>query len=81
MTGLQEAFYIVGLVFMGVMLILIIALLAAVFVIRAKINRIHDNIEAKLNAVTNIAEKGGALAGVAVKTATRAAKRAVGKKK
>ena len=80
MSGLQEAFYIVGLVFMGVMLILIIALLAAVFVIRAKINRIHDNIEAKLNAVTNIAEKGGALAGVAVKTAARAARKVSRKK-
>jgi hypothetical protein len=80
MSGLQEAFYIIGIIFMGIMLLLVIALVTAVFVIRSKINRIHDRIEAKINTVTNIAEKGGELAGLAVSAAARKAKRAVRKK-
>jgi hypothetical protein len=73
MTGLQEAFYIVGIVFMGLMLITVLK-------IRSKINRIHDQIEAKLDTVTMVAEKGGALAGLAAKQVARKAKKAMNKK-
>jgi cell division protein FtsL len=80
MSGLQEAFYIISIVFMGVMFVLIIALVAAVFVIRSKINKIHDQIETRLNMVTNIAERGGEVAAAVVGAATRKAKRAMNKR-
>jgi hypothetical protein len=80
MTGLQEAFYIIGIIFMGLMLIFIIALVIAVLKIRAKVNHIHDQIEAKIDTVSLMAEKGGALAGIAAKRVARQAKRAMNKK-
>lgn len=80
MTGLQEAFYIISIVFMGVIFILILALVGAVFVIRNKINRIHDNIENKINTVTSIAEKGGELAALATGGVIRKAKKAIKKR-
>jgi Na+-transporting methylmalonyl-CoA/oxaloacetate decarboxylase gamma subunit len=80
MPGLQEAFYIIAIIFMGVMFLLLIALVAAVFVIRNKINRIHDQIESRLNMVTNIAEKGGEVAAAVVGAAARKARRAVSHK-
>ena len=81
MTGLQEAFYIIGIVFMGVMFLLIIALVAAVFVIRSKVNKIQYAIESKINTVTTIAEKGGEIAALATGGLVRKAKKAVGKKR
>jgi len=58
-TGLQTAFYIVGLVFMGINLILIVALLSAVLVIKAKINRVHEAIDAKVDQAKDLANKAG----------------------
>jgi hypothetical protein len=80
MTGLQEAFYIISIIFYGVMFILIIALLVAVFVIRNKVARIQHTIEEKINTVTTIAEKGGEIAALATGGVVRKAKRALGKK-
>lgn len=80
MTGLQEAFYIIAIVFMGVMFILIIALVAAVFVIRSKVNKIQRTIEDKVHTVTTIAEKSGEIAALAAGGAVRKAKRALRKK-
>jgi Na+-transporting methylmalonyl-CoA/oxaloacetate decarboxylase gamma subunit len=80
MTGLQEAFYIMSIVYMSIMLILVIALVVSVLVIRKKVNRIHDNIESKINSVTSIAEKGGALAAVVTAKAAKKAKKALSKK-
>ena len=71
MSGLQEAFYIIGIVFMGIMLLLVTALVISVFIIRAKINRIHHNIEAKLGSVATLAEKGGEIASGVVRKAKR----------
>lgn len=80
MTGLEEAFYIIAIVFMGIMFILIIALVVSVLVIRSKINKIHHQIESRINAVTNIAERGGELAAAAVEGVARKAKKAIRKK-
>jgi hypothetical protein len=80
MPGLQEAFYIVGLIYMGVMLVLVIALVISVFIIRSKINRIHDNIETRIDSFTNIAEKGGELAAAVSNAAVRKAKKALNRK-
>jgi cell division protein FtsL len=79
MSGLQEAFYIIGIVFMGVMFILIIMLVISVFVIRNKINKIQRTIEDKVHTVTSIAEKGGEIAALAAGGVARKAKRALGK--
>lgn len=81
MSGLQEAFYIIAIIFMGVIFIMLIALVSAVFVIRSKINRIHDQIEAKINTVTAVAEKSGEIAGLATRIVARQAKKAVRKVK
>lgn len=80
MSGLQEAFYIIAIVFMGVMFIILVALVAAVFVIRNKVNKIQRAIEDKVNTVTSIAEKGGEIAALAAGGAVRKAKRALRKK-
>jgi Na+-transporting methylmalonyl-CoA/oxaloacetate decarboxylase gamma subunit len=80
MPGLQEAFYIIAIVFMGVMFILLVALVAAVFVIRNKINRIERQIENRINMVTGIAERGGEVAAAVVGAAKRKAKRAISKR-
>jgi len=80
MSGLQEAFYIIAIIFMGIMFILLVALVTAVFVIRNKINRIERQIENRINMVTNIAERGGEVAAAVVGAAARKAKRAVSHK-
>ena len=81
MPGLQEAFYIIAIVFMGVIFIMLIALVTAVFVIRSKVNKIQQAIESKINTVTNIAEKGGEIAALATGGIVRKAKKAIGKKR
>jgi Na+-transporting methylmalonyl-CoA/oxaloacetate decarboxylase gamma subunit len=72
MSGLQEAFYIISIVYMGVMFVILIALLVAVIRIRNKVNRIHAQIEAKLDKVTNIAERSGEIAGLVTRKAKKA---------
>lgn len=61
MTDLQTAFYIVGIVFMGLMLLLGLVLVATVVVIRIKIVAIHRHVEEKFGQVINWAEKGSAV--------------------
>jgi cell division protein FtsL len=80
MTGLQEAFYIIAIVFMAVMFILIIALVASVLVIRSKVNKIQRTIEEKVHTVTTIAEKTGQVAALAGGGVVRGARRALLKK-
>ena len=80
MSGLQESFYIIGIVFMSIMMLLVIALVIAVFVIRSKINKIHSMIDHKISTVTQIAGKGGELAGIAAAGVVRKAKKAINKK-
>ena len=73
MSDLQTAYYIIAIVFMSVMFLLLIGLLVAVLVIRAKVNAIHARIEEKLGQVAGLAEKGSAVIGTL--------KKAVDKKK
>lgn len=80
MNGLQEAFYIIGIVFMSIALILLLALVAAVFVIRSKINKIHAMIEERINAVVALAEKGEALSAHATNAVISTAKKVLKKK-
>ena len=61
MTDLQTTFYIVGIVFMSLALVLTIVIAASVLVIKKKISALHDSIEAKLQTVTSFAGKGAAV--------------------
>lgn len=74
MNGLEQTFYIMAIIFMGISFLLLIALVSAVFIIKSKINKIHDNIEQKINSITNLAEKGGEWAAAASKIVTKGAK-------
>ena len=53
---LQEAFYIVGIVTMTLMLLLMIGMIVAVLVIKSKVNHLHKMVEDKVQSVTNAAE-------------------------
>lgn len=77
MSGLQEAFYIVALVYMGFGFLIMIAILVALLKIRAKINHIHDRIDSKLNTITSIAEKIGGLTAAAGSGVLKKAKKAM----
>jgi Na+-transporting methylmalonyl-CoA/oxaloacetate decarboxylase gamma subunit len=79
MPALQEAFYIIAIVFMGVIFLILIVLLVAVIKIRNKVNNIQRAIEEKINTVTSIAEKGGEIAALATGGLVRKAKKAVSK--
>lgn len=56
--NLQDTFYVVGIIYMGIGLLLMLALVIAVFMIKAKINAIHRRIEEKVNAVSGIFHAG-----------------------
>jgi hypothetical protein len=64
MSGLEQAFYIMGIIFMSLIFIMIVVIVATVLVIRSKLNRIHDIIENKIDLVLSLAGKGSALAGI-----------------
>jgi len=68
---LQTAFYIIGIVFMSIMLLIMVTLVIVAFVIKAKIHAIQQRIEDKLAIVTNIAHVGGEVLGTAKKAFKR----------
>lgn len=57
MTGLETAFYIAALIYMGLMLVLFIALLAAVVVIKKKVNALHHIVDEKVSRVKAATDK------------------------
>ncbi len=68
---LQETFYILGIVFMSLMLLIMVGLVIAVFIIKAKINAIHQKIDDKLALINNIAHLGSDIVGAAKKVTRR----------
>jgi hypothetical protein len=76
MTGLQETFYIMAIVFMSLTFLMTIALLTSVLVIRSKINKIHEQIEDRINSISSIAERGGELSAIVGSSAFKQAKKA-----
>jgi len=58
---LETVFYIMAIVYMGIMFILMIVALAAVLTIKRRINEIHRNIEEKIHTVTNAFQVGEAI--------------------
>jgi F0F1-type ATP synthase membrane subunit b/b' len=81
MTGLEETFYIMAIIYMAFTFIAVIILLISVLVIRSKINKIHDNIESKINSITTLAERGGELSAIASSEVLKQAKKAFKKAK
>lgn len=58
---LQNAFYVVSLVFMGVLLVLLVALLAVALVIKSKINKLHRAIDQRVGQVKDFGFKTAAI--------------------
>ena len=54
---LETAFYIVGIIFMTLMTGVLIALLIAVLVIKAKINKLHDMVGERVDQVKAVGSK------------------------
>lgn len=54
MTGLQEAFYIVGLIYMSVSLVAMVAILVIIGVIRHKVVSLEKIVKERLEPVTNL---------------------------
>jgi hypothetical protein len=54
MNGLEQTFYIMAIIFMSLFFIMFAVLVAAVLVIKAKINRIHDAIESKVSLAASL---------------------------
>ena len=71
MNGLEQTFYIMAIVYMGVMFIIMIAIVVAVFAIKAKVHAIQQHIEEKFAAIANIIEAGGKAASAVKKVVTR----------
>jgi hypothetical protein len=71
MPGLQEAYYIIGIVFMSLMMLLMVIGVVAVLIIKAKINAIHRKIEEKINMVTGFANTAGEVIDAAKKVLRR----------
>ncbi len=67
MTGLEQTFYIMAIVYMGLMFLFMVIGLVAVLAIRAKLNAIHRQIEERLHTITSIAHVGEELIGKAKK--------------
>ena len=74
MTGLQEAFYIVGLVYMGISLLIIFGILIGIGVIRKKIVALENTVKEKIDMVTNVGEKAGEVISTVKKLTNRKGK-------
>jgi hypothetical protein len=81
MNGLEQTFYIIGIIFMSLTFLMILVLVIAVLVIRKKINKIHDTIETKIDSITSLAEHSGQLSALAGTAVIRQAKKAFKKDK
>ena len=69
MTDLQTAFYIIGIIFMSLMLIGMLVVGVAVLVIRNKVVAIHRQVDERLATAAEWAEKGEAVVGAIKKVA------------
>lgn len=79
MSGLQTAYYIIGIIFMGVIFLLIVALIVMLFMIRSKINKIEENIQLKIEEATDLAGRGGEILAAVGKTVAKRTARKVKK--
>jgi hypothetical protein len=59
MSGLEQAFYIVALVYMGISLLIIFGLLAAVIIIRNKVINLENIVREKFDVVFSVGSAAG----------------------
>ncbi len=57
--GLQEVFYVLGIFYMGMGIVLLIALVFAVFYIKKRIDTIQHSMEEKLDVIAEAAKHPG----------------------
>lgn len=74
MTGLQEVFYIVALVYMGITLLIIIGILVAIGVIRKKVISLENMVKEKIDLVFSMGERAGEVIGAVKKLGKRKGK-------
>jgi len=74
MTGLQEAFYIVGIVYMGVSLLIIIGILVGLGIIRKKVVSLENMIKEKLELVATVGSAAGGMLSTVKKIAKHKSK-------
>ena len=68
---LQDTFYTLGIIYMSLMLLIMIGIAIGIFVIKKKIDAIHQRIEEKLAVVSKVAHLGSDIVGAAKKVAGR----------
>ena len=56
--NLQDTFYVIGIVYMSIGLVLMVCLVVAVLVIKGKIDAIHQKIDDKLRTVSEVVAAG-----------------------
>lgn len=56
MTGLEQSYYIIGIVFMSLMIILITVIVVAIVVIRNKVVSLERNVSEKLHTISKLPE-------------------------
>jgi hypothetical protein len=71
MTGLETAFYIIGIVFMSLMLLLMVVGVVAILVIRSKVVALHKSVDQKLNVFHDWTGRGEAVLGAIKKVAKK----------
>jgi hypothetical protein len=79
MSGLQTATDIIAIVFMGIILLLIAAMVVAIFAIRAKVISIERRVQEKVDEATDFAGKGGEILAAVGKTVAKRTARKVKK--
>ncbi len=82
MSGLEQAFYTMAIIFMSLVFLMMIAIVIVAFIIKSKINKIQQSVENKLDklhAVLSLAGKGGELSALAGAVIAKKVRRAVTK--
>ena len=74
MTGLQEAFYIIAIIYMGVSFLIILVAVAAVLVIRHKVVSLERMVKERLETVAAVGETAGEVISTVRKFAKRRGK-------
>lgn len=71
MTGLETAFYIIGIIFMSLVLLIMAGIAVAVIKLTKKVNALHQTIDDKISKFTDIAQKSSTVIGTLKKAAAK----------
>jgi uncharacterized membrane protein len=70
MAGLEQAFYIMGIVYMAIMFIIMVAILVVIIAIKAKVRALHDKVEERIGPVLDLIQAGRTAATAVKKVVT-----------